>query len=69
MNSGTAWKPEELETLRKLASEGVSLERISIRLKRPKSAVRFKASEHGLTIVTKSQIRARFGLKSRDDGA
>lgn len=67
MNSGTAWHTEEVEMLRKLANQGVSIARISIRLKRAKYAIRFKAAELGLSIVTRSELRKSFGLKPRGE--
>jgi hypothetical protein len=67
MNTNKAWRPEDEEMLRNLAGQGVSLARISIRLKRNQNAVRFKATQLGLAVVTRSQLRQSFGLKPRGE--
>lgn len=42
------WSPEKIAELRKMAEEGASLNRATIRLKRTRLAVRKKAKELGL---------------------
>lgn len=53
----TFWTPERVAELRKMAEDGVSLNRASIRLRRTKLSVRKKARELGLAFKDPAELR------------
>jgi hypothetical protein len=61
----TAWTPQDIETLKKLAEAGASPLRIAARLKRRMSAIRTVAYDHGIKLKTKGEVRESYGLSSR----
>jgi hypothetical protein len=57
-NAGTRWRGEDLAKLRTLARDGAPVRLISLRLGRPDSAIRAKASELGLTLSSAEPVVA-----------
>ncbi|WBQ10284.1 hypothetical protein L2D01_00595 [Hyphomonadaceae bacterium ML37] len=57
-NAGTRWRGEDLARLRTLARDGAPVRLISLRLGRPDSAIRAKASELGLTLSNAEPVVA-----------
>lgn len=44
------WSTEDIRLLRQLAFDGASLETIAVRLRRTRSAIRNKATMHGISL-------------------
>lgn len=44
------WSTEDIRLLRQLAVDGASLETIEVRLRRTRSAIRNKATMHGISL-------------------
>jgi hypothetical protein len=44
------WSPEDVQQLRRLATAGTSLELIAVKLRRTRSAIRNKATMHGISL-------------------
>lgn len=61
----TAWKPTEVELVKELAAKGVSAQRIGVRIGRTTKAVRRLATELGISVKTKADLRASMGLNAR----
>lgn len=60
-----AWKPNEVELIKELATKGVSAQRIGVRVGRTAKAVRNLASELGIPVKSKIEERTSMGLAER----
>lgn len=60
-----AWKPTEVELVKELAANGVSAQRIGVRVGRTAKAVRNLASELGIPVRSKIEDRTSMGLAER----
>ena len=57
-NAGKRWRGDDVKQLRILARRGAPLRLISVKLGRPDGAIRAKARELGLTLVTGEPVVA-----------
>lgn len=57
-NAGKRWRGEDVKLLKTLARQGASLRLISLKLGRPDSAIRAKATVLGLTLKSPAPVVA-----------
>jgi hypothetical protein len=60
----TVWRNDEIEQMKKLASEGATYVRAAARLGRTTVAIRVKAKELGVEFKTKREARVASGLSA-----
>lgn len=48
--ASTSWSPQDIQCLRHLAEQGLSVEILAARLRRTPSAIRNKAAMHGISL-------------------
>lgn len=59
------WSEQDIETLRTLAAAGISVQRISVRLKRRVTAVQRMAEDKKIPLKGKTEVRRQHGLSGK----
>jgi hypothetical protein len=61
------WREDELRLLEDLAGKGLSADRIAIRLKRTTNTICRRASDLGIPLKRRKELRQSYGLKTHSD--